>query len=447
VRGEGYVMNAGLRVNRRDINYWAAIALFLPLYVQRVFIGGVGGEYSDYAGFSTWWIGYSVHLGFIVSALIVRHKYKDISLVFAIAAFILLSLIQVIYVSDINVLHGINIILPLIRSIIWITAIYIYCRAFFDKAAFIKAFFDITKISAFIVLICYASYIVTNIPFGVDIGRGVARAQGLFSEPSALAAVFPAFTILCFQTKKYWFSALGFLVVVIVGSVTVYFTFFVIIIMFLYSQKPTISKILIYTYVSIGVISTLFIQSNFIGYINDRAISFDASLNSQFGPSVFRELTVDRIISAINGLNNFVNQSNFSDLSGSGSSARLAGSIVLIQNMNSDGTYWTGYGVGVYGYVSNILYQSILDFGMLPFMISSFGAAAGVFAVYWLARSVMRIQTLDLNVYIVILGGLVGTLYNSAGGIHAYSISILAIFISSKSLVADGRVKFEPGII
>jgi hypothetical protein len=422
------MLKPSLKINR-GVNYWATIALFIPLFVQRIFIGGVGGEYSDYAGFSTWWIGYTVHFGLIASILVARKLNVKFSLLFGGFVFVLLSAIQIYYVSNIEIFRQFQIILPFFRSLIWLLAVLVYSQLYFNKYSFMNAFLELTTISAFIILGCYLSYFVTGIPFGIDIGRGVARPQGLFSEPSALAAVFPAYTVLNFYLRRYWIATLGLLTIILVASATVYISFLVLILFYLIINNPRVTNTLMYSYVSLAVISTLFIQSAFIGWINDQAGVLETSLNRQFGPSVFREVTIDRVISAANGLNNFINQNSIADLSSSGSGARLAGSIALVRNMNSDGTYWTGYGIGVYGYISNILYQSILDFGLLPFLISSFGVFVGTIAIYWVANSVVRARPGDPYIYIILLGGLIGTLYNSAGGIHAYTIAVLAVFI------------------
>jgi hypothetical protein len=74
--------------------------------------------------------------------------------------------------------------------------------------------------------------------------------------------------------------------------------------------------------------------------------------------------------------------------------------------------------------------QSLLDFGILPFAVSSFGLVGGLGVFAWLIWTVSRTRE-RLAVYAAPFVAIIS--FNSAGGIHMYSVALLAAFLLSRT--------------
>ena len=180
---------------RTDVKYLSAVLLFIPLIFHRLFVGESGGVYG---GIGLSFVGYVSHALLIILPILTNKRSSaGISVYFLILLFIV-SIFQLY--NSINIFHFDNngLLITTVRALIWITAIYIYCVHYYDPDFLLKAFIDVLTFAALFAMFCYALYLVTNIPLGVNIDRGVGRLQGMFSEPSALSASYPGYILVNF---------------------------------------------------------------------------------------------------------------------------------------------------------------------------------------------------------------------------------------------------------
>ncbi len=412
----------------RDGNYWATILLLSPLVLQRLFIGGTSGGYDNYSGYSFAWAGYIVHIAFIF-ALFLRKPINKNNNIYTIIIFFALSMAQAYYVSTIFTGNFFSIIIVLIRAIIWILALYSYSNLFFEKKSFKKAFYEIIFVSGLFIIFCGIIYNIFDIPLGVNIEKGLGRVHGAYSEPSTLASVFPAFTIIAVLQRKYIGVVIGLIAIYGAASVVVTASFFIMIIVYLLVKYYRPTRVLIYGIILFAIAMTLSLNADVVNGLDQWSTVVTKFLDGTIGDSAFRTYTIDRVLVSIQDLATSVNYSTNIKLEDSGSLARLIGSVTMLKNMEVDGTTWFGYGLSVYGFVANALYGTALDFGFYPYLVSSFGILFGTILMLILTSRVLQWQNDDRIIYIIFAGGLVGTVYNSGGGLIAYSVVALSVFV------------------
>jgi hypothetical protein len=414
--------------SKRDEGYWATIIFFMPLVLQRLFIGGVSGGYDSYSGYSFFWLGYVIHIGFI-SMLFLKRVKNNSNITYAVLFLFAISILQAYYISTIFTGYFLSIFVVLMRAIIWIGAMYAFSILYFDNNSFKKAFYEIIIAACIFILLCSIYFNLTGVPFGVNIEKGIGRVHGTFSEPSTLASVVPAFTIISLFMRKYLGFLIGILVIYGAASVVVTAVFFLCFIVYLFLKYNNFNKYFIYFIVIFAILMTLSLNAEVVNRLDYLSAGFSKFLDNSIGQSIFRAYTIDRIITSIHDLATSLNYATDLKLEDSGGLARLVGSITMLKNMELDGTTWFGYGLSVYGFVANALYGSALDFGLYPYFISSFGIIFGTVFILILTSTVLKWQNHDRVMFIIFSGGLLGTIYNSGGGITAYSVVMLAIFV------------------
>jgi hypothetical protein len=421
---------------KRDQGYWATIILLLPLVLQRLFIGGTSGGYENYSGYSFFWLGYGVHIGFVLALLLRRVRNRG-NLIYWLIAFFAVSVAQAYYVSTIFSGNFYPIILVLLRGILWLLALYAYSVLFFESESFKKAFYDIIFVAGLFIIFCGLYFNLTGVPLGVNIEKGIGRVHGAFSEPSTLASVIPAFTFMSLYLRRYAGVAIGLIAIYGAASVVVTAVFILCLILYLMSRYQRFTKIFLFLIVIAAILMTLSVNNDVVNRLDYLSSGFSKFLDATIGESLFRTYTFDRVLTAIHDLALSLNYATDIRLEESGGLARFVGSITMLKNMAVDGTTWFGYGISVYGFVANALYGTALDFGLYPYFVSSFGVLFGTVFILMLTRQVLDWQKHDRVMFIILSGGLLGTIYNSGGGIIAYSVVMVSIFIRYKEPETD----------
>ena len=412
-------------------HYLATVLLFAPLFFQRVFVGAAGSSYSEYPGFSLSFLGYIAHLALIVLALLYPHNRgpqikKSILLLF-LALFCILSLTHLYLTSTTTEFTFLELILPLGRGWLWILAIAVYCLFYFTDEIFVRIFTQFCKIAALVLVISIISFWLLDFPFGVHINNGYPRVQGFLSEPSTLAPIFPTFAILSLLRRKWADFSLALGCTLLTASVIVYTVFIGISVSYLLYYKNFIRTfstfVFIYVFLIVSVVliplknileSTSKVAPPIISWIEEH----DGSISHHY--HLLKELVSRSDHIAIY------------DLGNTGVWARLFGSIVTAEELRVNGLQNIGFGLNVYGYMAIDRYGDILDFGLFPYLMSSFGIPLAVLITFVLAYSVIKKIKNKSSIGIIFLGFFFSTLLNSAGGIHSYSALMVCLF----SLVA-----------
>jgi hypothetical protein len=424
-----FAAEAEVRSAPRGEAYWATILILLPLVFQRLFIGGTTGGYEQYTGLNFAWVGYLVHLLFVFQYLSTRAPDQRFRILTGILLLVLASAAQLYVSASAFRFSFIEIALPFFRALLWLFAIAIYVERYFEPEAFKRAFFDILGIAGALIIFCYIFNLVTGIPFGVNIEKGLPRAHGTFSEPSTLSSVYPGLAVAAIASKRYGLAALSGLVLAVSVSVIALGTAGIAVLLLLAQRSRLGLAIIVYGVITVTVVMTLAASPGAVGKIGDMTSAVTAFLNGTIGQSDLRAYTIDRLLTAINLLAAYLNSGATIDLEESGSLARLLGAMMMLNNMSIDGTTWIGYGLSIYGYIASQLYGSTLDFGFYPYLLSSFGIGIGTILIYLVGAQTLKIRRQDTGMFLISASALVGTIYNSGGGITAYSLPVIALFL------------------
>lgn len=410
----------------RGESYWASILILLPLVFQRLFIGGTTGGYEEYAGFSFAWIGYVIHFLFIFQYLFLRSPTEGLRVLLGIIILTLVSCAQLYTSLTIFRFSLLEIALPFFRAIMWLFAVAIYAEQYFEPENFKRAFLELMTAAAIFILFCALFNAVTGIPLGVNIEKGLPRAHGTFSEPSTLSSVYPGLAVYGLATRRYAVAIVSAVVLAVSASVIATGTTIIALALFLTRKWPSAASIVIFSVITFAVIMTLAVSPTAVSFISGATGATTDFLDATIGQSEFRAYTVDRLITAINDLAFYLNSGALIDIEESGGLARFVGAMMLLENMRIDGTTWLGYGLSIYGFVANQLYDTSLDFGLYPYLLSSFGIFVGTGLIYLIGHRVVRIAREDNDLFLIFSASLIGTIYNSGGGIMAYSLPVLA---------------------
>jgi hypothetical protein len=409
--------------------YWATILILLPLVLQRLFIGGVTGGYEDYAGFSFAWIGYAVHLLFVLQYLTQHSSGHRFRILTGLLLLVLASGVQLYVSATAFRFSFLEISLPFFRAVLWLFATAVFVERYFEAEAFKRAFRELLTVAAIFIVFCYLFNAVTQIPLGVNIEKGLPRAHGTFSEPSTLSSVYPGLAVFALATRRYGLAILCAIVIAVSVSVIAIGTTALAVVILLVHRSRLASAFVIYAVVSVAVFMTLAASPGAVSAISDTTKAISDFLNATIGQSDLRAYTIDRLLTAINNLALYLNSGALIDIEQSGGLARFVGAMMMLQNMATDGTTWIGYGLSIYGYIANQLYDTTLDFGLYPYLLSSFGILAGTVLIYAIAVQTLRIARKDVELYLIFAASLIGTIYNSGGGIIAYSLPLMAFFL------------------
>ena len=421
---ENKLQNSDLNLGRNDAKYFSAVLLFIPLIFHRLFVGEIGGLYG---GIGLSFVGYVSHALLVISPILTNKKSSaGISIYFLILLFIV-SIFQLY--NSMNIFHFDNngLLITAFRALLWITAIYVYCVHYYDPNFLLKAFLDVLTFAALVAMLCYMVYFTTDIPLGVNIDRNVGRLQGMFSEPSALSASYPGYILVNFHLRNYKRLMLGVIFVLLSFSIICLATTVVAITIYLIYRQRRLFSAISYSATALIVLITFSAGSGIQGGAYRLSESLKSFVDLFWADGPIRQNTVDRVIEALAALSAYVTSGQQLEVSESGSLARILGSFFLIENMQRDGTTWIGYGLSNYGSIAEQLYGTVLDFGFFPYLVSSFGAAAGVAAIFLHLRKILAWNGTNDALFFVFICSFFGTIYNSAGGITTYTLPVLGL--------------------
>lgn len=321
--------------------------------------------------------------------------------------------------------------LPVGRGWLWVLATTIYFSIYYDKQVFTEVFLKMCRVAAWISIASFTSYVLFKYPFGTHIASGYPRVHGLFSEPSALAGVFPAFAVLSMLRRRWVDVALAFAGILLSASVIAYTASILICACYLLSRAGHVRTLtaLMFGYAGLIVVFPLLINSDNSFAISEFSNEILAWMDRAFNTDgLFFQIFLGRVFGSLSLLSAIVSNYSIDNL-GSGL-ARLIGPIITVDELRASGLQNIGFGLNVYGYMSVQAYDDIFDFGLYPFLCSSFGIPLSILAVFVLTRSIKNEVRDPSGVGIIFLGSFFPLLVNSAGGIHSYSILLIPLFMA-----------------
>lgn len=414
------------RARRRDVI--AAVLLLSPAFWLRIFIGTDASSYADYPGVSLSFLGYLCHVALVGYALLSGRLMPTFGQAIALVLFLLLAAIQLGNLDARGIVGMPEAALPLLRGCLWLAAIWSFLALSSRPDALIDVFVAFAKFTSVAIVCCLVFYLMTGIAFGVYVAGEAPRAHAFLTEPSGVAYVVPVLAaLMLYRGSLGWLAVSAVAAVASLSVLTVSISVVVAGIGLLVRFRRTVSAVLVVAALTVAAALIPALISTDAGR---DAVAALAQLAEQRGATVERggvvtDEIVLRVLGAFEELDRQLNRSDPDEYLGP--LARLFGMIRVFDELHDAGARWIGYGLNVYGYVqTRESAEALLDFGYPSFLFSSFGVlfGSGLLILTLLTTSYCLFAKPKLG--LLLAGFVVATLANSAAGIHAYAIPMMA---------------------
>jgi hypothetical protein len=423
--------------------FWVFLMLS-PLFFARLFIGGTAVEsYDDFGGINLSILGYVAHLGVLVYYLVLQRRQADVDglVILVFVPLVLLSGVHAILLINSNEPGADVALIAVVRGLLWIFC----CLAIVGAASpdrFLDTLLLLTHITFAVIFLTVAFYYVTGIPVNMIISRGIPRAQGLMSEPSSVASILAGYIALAIAERKTKRLMLAIVCAFVVNSVIGILGVAIGIISgglirwrILSTIRPVVQLLIFLAFPFFILLAPLLGNEISVAAL-DLMRYFDGT---DFGQTSLYQASIFRMLQALSVMDIGLERLQTGDNVVEGGLFRFTSALLLVQELTDYMRGWLGYGLAAHAQLMLAQNRTILDYGLLTFLLSSFGLFIGpavfLFLVYNVSASRTRLAIFAVPFSAVIM-------VNSAGGIHGYSIAI----ISAAMLFIDRRRKAARGI-
>ena len=177
-------------------------AFLLPVFVQRIFIGGSDESYSNYPHLPIDWLGYISNAFFLLICLINgvggNLKLKTIGIIYVLTAVNLFHLILLVIVKEEGHWYP---VLANARQTLWVVTCLIAAETI-PKFQFVNGVIKITEFTIVVIFITRIAYELTGVPFQMIITNGVPRSQGFLSEPSTFGCLLAGYVAVAIDDRQ-----------------------------------------------------------------------------------------------------------------------------------------------------------------------------------------------------------------------------------------------------
>jgi hypothetical protein len=411
---------------------WTTIFL-LPTFFQRLFIGGAEvASYDEYPGVALVAVGYLCHVFVIGQYLVVPSSNATTR--FILERYIPLALVSLLHIwllvlsTDVGATTG---VLAIVRQMVWVLSCLVMVR-FTEPQLLLTRLIQLTHFTFAVIALTYALYLVTDVPLQLILRGGVPRAQGLLTEPSAVGCLLAGYAALAVYERKWRrllyaigisilvnsvISVAGLVIGIACGAIQ----------LGVHSQqmrRAAIVGLLLITPLAVVVVPPF---SRGISESASGAMSFIET--TPFAESPIYINIGERVLAAASLLDTGIEIVKSGDNDIEGGLFRFASVLLLFQEMQNSWRLFVGYGLGAHAQLMEAADRTLLDFGAVAFLVSSFGLIGGMGLFGWLVWTVSR-TTERLAVYAAPFVAIIS--FNPAGGIHMYSVALLAAFLLSR---------------
>jgi hypothetical protein len=410
--------------------FWVFLMLS-PLFFARLFIGGTAVEsYDDFGGVNLSILGYVAHIAILVYYVLLQRRQADVDglMIILMVPLVLLSGIHAILIVNSNEAGSDVAMIAIIRSLLWIVC----CIAIVGAASadrFLDAVLILIHVTFAIICVTVLIYYVTGIPINMIISRGVPRAQGMMSEPSGVASLLAGYIALAIAERKTKRILAGIVCALVVNSVIGILGVAIGIISGYLVRwrglnviRPVV-QLVIFLAFPLFIILAPTLGNEISLTALDVMRYFDGT---DFGQSSFYQASIFRMLQALSVMDVGLERLQTGDNVVEGGLFRFTSALLLVQDLTESIRGLFGFGLAAHAQLMLAQNRTILDFGLLTFLLSSFGLIIGpigfLFLVYNLCASRTRLAVFAVPFSAVIM-------MNSAGGIHGYSIAIISALV------------------
>ena len=410
--------------------FWITIFL-IPTFFQRLSIGGDIVSYNDVAGVELAILGYIVHFVIVGRYLITPSSVPTAYFIFA--RFVPLLLISVLHVFALQ-LSGEkgaqSATFAIARQLLWVLCCLVMVRLT-EPELLLTRLIQLTHFTFAIIILTYVCYSVTGVSVQLILRDGVPRAQGFLSEPSTVGCLLAGYSALALYERKWRRLLVAALISLLVNSVIAYAGFVIglvsgainLVVISSWLRRAYIAALLFLVPVALVVVPM------YSHEISAAADSVGLALEgTSFSNTYLYSQLVLRILDAASLLEKGVELAKAGSNDVTGGLFRLVSVLLLLEQLQQSWHLYVGYGLGAHAQLLEATGQSLLDFGIVAFVISAFGLFGGLGLFGWLIWTVSRTAK-PLAVYTVPFLAIISI--NPAGGIHMYSVVLLAAFLLS----------------
>lgn len=412
------------------------VVFLAPTFVQRLFIGGEADSYDQLSGFSLAVLGYFSHIAIALSYLIMPAVPGQSSYIInrwmPIAAFSAGHAFMLVLEGQPGGELG---LLSIGRHLLWLFACLAISRMT-TAEELLQRLVQFTHATFLIVFLTYVIYKISGFPLQILLSNGEPRAQALLTEPSGVGCLIAGYVGLAIWEGRWRRIVPAAAVVIMAYSVIGMFGFFAGLTFGLarrLARRRSVRRATVL--LTLYLLPLAFIVVGFLAEPISAAArevlqaTMGSSLQENFLYSGFGERAL-QALSVLDYAKEMVAGSE--DVTGitGGGIFRLAAVWQMLDQLKHSYHLWFGYGLGAHAQLMLASLGTILDFGLLPMLLSSFGLIGGLAVFSWLIVVLSRSES-ALTTYAVPFTAI--SLLNSAGGIHMYSIVLVSAFLMERA--------------
>lgn len=412
------------------------IYLFLlPVFFQRIFIGGDGtvSSYDVLTGNSTMplIVGYAAHLLLCLRYILEPSNFQRDPLFLNV--FLSLSLVSALHMLLLMAepFGASMAVFGILRSLFWLLACVAVVR-YSSPEDFLKVVINMIHLTFIVIVISSVAYRITGVPYQIIMFGDVPRAQGFLTEPSGAATLLAGYVAYAIFVRKYWRILPALVAVALINSVIAYTGFLaalafgaISLLVSSASNRVLLRRIILYS-----VPVSFVVLAMAAGPISSFATEMRADLGpSPFGDTVLYRAVIDRLLQAMSVLQTGIDLVKAGANITEGGLFRYTSILLLLDDLAHSWRGLTGYGLGAHAQLMAVRELSLLDFGLLPLAFSSFGLPVG-FLLFAIVANLMSRSDHPIAIFgtpCLFIG-----LFNSAGGLHGYSLAIVAALFLMK---------------
>lgn len=404
-----------------------AFIFLSPIFFSRIFIGGESfknQEYDDMRGVSLVFLGYITHLLIISAALVTLKlpKKQLRELLIFLSILFLWSCIHIILLVANDPEGMASAIIAIFRQLFWILA----CIAvvfLVKREALLTTYIPLIKFTMTVAIMSSLFYLLTGIPFQMLLDEDAVRVQGFLSEPSVFGVLLSSITFIALRKSDYFLIFIIICVCLLSSSVIAWFGFICGLSgrwVMLASRKV---RGVFYLIICLSILSLPVWLFSVADIVTSNMITVTENMESNE-----MSYPIEKLVNSGVNLSYVVDNPDYFEKSGG--LVRLVAGVRLVTMMSEDTVrYFLGYGLGAHAMLQKAKGDTLLDFNLGTFLISSFGV---IFPFLFLPHIILVLaKSEDLFAHCILVA-LPVFLINSAGGMHIYSLLFVAYLYELK---------------
>jgi hypothetical protein len=306
------------------------------------------------------------------------------------------------------------------------------CR-YSNERDFLSAVVNLVHATFVVIVVTAIAFRITGVPYQMLMFGEVPRAQGFLSEPSGVGTFLAGYVAYALTYRKYWWLAPAGAALLLANSVIAFIGVGAAVAFYAINQFFVVpkSRVILRRVLLYAVPASFVILALMSGPISSFATQVRAEMSlTSFSQTAVYQIVFDRLLSAMSTLQTGIDLVRSGANVSEGGLFRYTTVLLLLNDLVHSWRGVIGYGLGAHAQLMEARQMSLLDFGFLPLALSSFGLVIG-FAVFATVANIISESDQPLAIFAGPF--LFVALINSAGGLHGYSVVVVAALLLWRS--------------